>query len=60
MEQCGASLKLHRCEDLQISPNTEDDYFDVTSGILSKPPGIAWMISIRLHYETATLAISTL
>jgi hypothetical protein len=53
-------LKLQRYEDLQISPKTEEDYFDVTSGILSKPFGIALIIPIRFAYETATFDVSAL
>jgi len=53
-------LKLHRCEDLQISPKTEDDCFDLTSGILSKAFGIALIIPIRFAYETATFDVSPL
>jgi hypothetical protein len=53
-------LKLHRCEDLQISPKTEVDYFDLTSGILSKAFGIASIFSIRFAYDTATLDVSAL
>jgi hypothetical protein len=53
-------LKFHRCEDLQISPKTEDDYFDLTSGILSNPLGIALIIPLRFAYETAPFEISAL
>jgi hypothetical protein len=53
-------LKLHHCEDLQISPKTEVEFFDLTSGILSKAFEIAWIIAIRLTYEMATFHVSTL
>jgi len=47
-------LKLHRCEDLQISPNTEEDGFDLASGILSKADRIALIFPIRSPYEKTT------
>jgi hypothetical protein len=53
-------LKLHRREDLQISPKTENDLFDLTSGILSKAFGIVLIIPLRSDYETATFEISAL
>jgi hypothetical protein len=56
----GASLKLHRCEDLQISPKTEGDCFGLTSGILSKPFKIALIILLRFAYETAPFEVSAL
>jgi hypothetical protein len=53
-------LKLHRCEDLQISPNTEEDGFDLASGILSKADGIASIFLIRFPYETTTFELPAL
>jgi hypothetical protein len=53
-------LKLHRSEGLQISPKTEDIGLDLTSGILSKALGIAWILPIRFAYETATFEVSAL
>jgi len=47
-------LKLHRREDLQISPNTEEDGFDLASGILSKAYRIASIFPIRSPYEKTT------
>jgi hypothetical protein len=60
VERHGASLKLHRYEDLQICPKTEVAYFVLTSGILSKGPGIVWIIAIRFAYEMATFNVSAL
>jgi hypothetical protein len=53
-------LKLPCCEGLQISPKAEADDLDLTSGILSKPFGIAWIIGIRLTYERGTFHVSAL
>jgi hypothetical protein len=53
-------LKLHRSEGLQISPKTEEDSFVITSGILSKPFRIAWLLPLRFAYETAIFEISAL
>jgi len=53
-------LKLQRYEDLQVSPKTEDIGFVLTSGILSKALGIAWIFPLRFAYETVTIQVAAL